>query len=347
MTKIFNNIPSIVASLVAVLLSIGTTTAQERTTRLEYIAKWADVAIEHMEVYGIPASITMAQAVLESSNGNSTLARTANNHFGIKCGGSWDGEWVSHDDDAPDECFRKYDSAEESFEDHAEFLHTRSRYQFLFDYDTDDYTNWAHGLKKAGYATAPTYAEALIRIIEEERLYLLDQRGGRKLWDDYITERLGLNNKPEQAPKANTDTASTTPDQATAYADQGIDPNNFRVSINSHKGYNVYRTNGSFYIVARNDDTYATLAALFDLSEGQLRRFNDASEEDTLTKGDIVYIERKLARWHGNNLMHRATEAVSLKTLAQVYGIRLARLARLNHLKPSAELKKGDTIRLR
>lgn len=318
--------------------------AQTKYTRQEYIAKWADVAIEHMEIYGIPASITMAQAILESGNGNGTLARTANNHFGIKCGSQWTGDKVYHDDDAKGECFRAYPSADESFKDHAEFLHQRSRYQFLFDYDADDYTNWAKGLKQAGYATAPTYAESLIRIIETEKLYLLDRKNGRKLYDDYLAERFAPKEEPKKdEPKKEV----AAPDATQAYADQGIDPNNFRVTINSHMGYNVYRTNSSFYIIAHEGDTYASIAKLFELSPRTLSKFNDAKKEDTLKAGDIVYIERKSSRWYGNNLLHRSTHNESLHLISQIYGIRLKNLAKMNDLDLNAELKAGSTIRLR
>lgn len=318
--------------------------AQTKYTRQEYIAKWADVAIEHMEIYGIPASITMAQAILESGNGNGTLARTANNHFGIKCGSQWTGDKVYHDDDAKGECFRAYPSADESFKDHAEFLHTRSRYQFLFDYATDDYTNWAKGLKQAGYATAPTYAESLIRIIETEKLYLLDRKNGRKLYDDYLAERFAPKEEPK---KEESKKEVAAPDATQAYADQGIDPNNFRVTINSHMGYNVYRTNSSFYIIAHDGDTYTSIAKLFELSPRTLSKFNDAKKEDTLKAGDIVYIERKSSRWYGNNLLHRSTHNESLHLISQVYGIRLKNLAKMNDLDLNAELKAGSTIRLR
>lgn len=323
--------------------------AQQTYTRLEYIAKWADVAIEQMEIYGIPASITMAQAIVESGNGNGELARMANNHFGIKCGNEWEGDKVYHDDDATGECFRAYTSAEESFADHAEFLHKRPRYEFLFEYDADDYVSWAKGLKQAGYATAPTYAESLIRVIETEKLYLLDQKNGRKLYDEHVAELLGLSAKPKEPTTElkEEETKQEVDDITTAYADAGIDPNNFRVTINSHRGYNVYRTNGSHYIIAHEGDSYASIAKLFELSPRLLRSFNDAAKDATIAKGDVVYIERKASRWQGNNLMHHSSHDESLRQLSQIYGIRLKSLAKLNKLDSNAELKVGDTIRLR
>ena len=337
---------SIRKAIVCLLLicSCSTLMAQQKITRGEYIAQWADVAIEHMEIYGIPASITMAQAIVESGCGNSVLARTANNHFGIKCGNSWTGEKVYHDDDAKGECFRAYASAEESFADHAEFLNGRARYQFLFNYATDDYENWAKGLKQAGYATAPTYAEGLIRVIESERLYLLDRKNGRKLYDDYVAEKLGLN-----APQSETEPEPQPQpaDQALAYADRGIDPNNFRVTINSHYGYNVYLTNGSNYIIAREGDTYSSIGKLFELSVGMLRKFNDAAKGTEPQAGDIVYIERKASRWRGSNLIHIVEEGEDLRLLSQVYGVRLKSLLKLNHLSLDAKLESGTTLRLR
>lgn len=141
----------------------------------EYIDMYKDLAIDNMREYKIPASIKMAQAILESGSGNGRLAREAHNHFGIKCKNTWTGKSVRHTDDAPDECFRMYDSTEESFKDHSEFLAYRPYYKKLFTLDPSDYVGWAKGLKQAGYATDPKYAEKLISIIERYELYELDK----------------------------------------------------------------------------------------------------------------------------------------------------------------------------
>lgn len=333
--------------LTAAALCLCTTLfAQQKITRDEYIAQWADVAIEQMEEYGIPASITMAQAIVESGSGNGVLARTANNHFGIKCGGVWKGEVVYHDDDAAGECFRSYETARESFDDHAEFLNTRSRYQFLFDYAADDYVNWAKGLKQAGYATAPTYAESLINVIESERLYLLDQKNGRQLYDDYVAEKLGLNKPQEEVVEPQLNDEGLV-DQTLAYADKSIDPNNFRVTINSHYGYNVYLTNGANYVIAREGDTYKSIGRLFDMPQKMLRKFNDVSSEAELKAGDIVYIERKASRWRGNNLIHRTESGESLHLISQIYGISLKGLMKLNRIPKGKECEEGTALRLR
>jgi hypothetical protein len=142
-------------------------------SRSEYIATWKLVAIEQMKLYKIPASITLAQGILESGNGNSKLAREGKNHFGIKCH-EWQGDKMFMDDDAKKECFRVYKDAKDSYQDHSDFLKKHKRYEFLFDYKSTDYKDWAKGLKDAGYATNPQYAESLIKIIEEEKLYEFD-----------------------------------------------------------------------------------------------------------------------------------------------------------------------------
>lgn len=144
----------------------------------EYIDRFKGISIAEMNQYGIPASITLAQGLLESGNGNGTLARVANNHFGIKCNTDWKGKTILQDDDAKGECFRVYNTPEESFRDHSEFL-KRKRYSSLFELDKDDYKGWAYGLKQAGYATNPKYAELLISLIERYQLDQYDRKEGK------------------------------------------------------------------------------------------------------------------------------------------------------------------------
>ncbi|MBQ5353444.1 MAG: glucosaminidase domain-containing protein, partial [Alistipes sp.] len=165
----------------AILASL-TSTALARQTHEEYIERYKSIAVAHMERYGIPASITMAQGILESDAGNSALSLSSNNHFGIKCKKNWTGRKVYHDDDAKGECFRAYPSVEESYQDHAEFLDSSPRYDSLFSYPSNDYRSWARGLKAAGYATAPDYAERLVAIIEKYNLHLLDQQDGDAIY---------------------------------------------------------------------------------------------------------------------------------------------------------------------
>jgi hypothetical protein len=327
-----------------------------KLTPEEYIYKWRNIAVEHMEIYGIPASITMGQAILESGYGNGYLARVANNHFCIKCKGSWTGATITHADDDPNDCFRVYETAEDSFRDHADFLNSGSRYDFLFAYDADDYKNWAKGLKKAGYATAPDYADRLIGVIERYNLHLLDKRNGIKQYDEYIAKRADVDLsalKESTKPKLDLPEAPVTPaeeathrDIATAYADSGIDPNNFRVTINAHQGYNVYLTNRSHYVVAKKGDTYEKLAKLFAVSARNLRRFNDVDRKAQLEEGDIVYIERKLPSWMGEELLHTVKDGETLHDISQLYGVRLKSLSKQNTMRSNAPLTVGRTIRI-
>lgn len=333
-----------------------------KLTPQEYIYKWRATAVEHQELYGIPASITMGQAILESGFGNGYLARVANNHFCIKCKSSWTGPTITHADDRPDDCFRVYESGEASFHDHAEFLSEGKRYEFLFAYDDDDYKNWAKGLKKAGYATAPDYAERLISTIERYHLYLLDGKDGIAAYDKYIAKEMGLD--PVALAAQNEAKTTKTPvaesgdavveessikesDMTLAYADKGIDPNNFRVTINSHHGYNVYLTNGAHYIVAKQGDSFAKIGELFQINAQTLRKFNDLKGNAEPMAGDVVYIERKLSRWGGNDMLHTVSEGETLHFIAQLYGIRLQQLSKLNRVRENATLSQGQTIRLR
>ena len=163
------------------LLGILSLQAQTRNKQYEeYIKKYRDIAVEEMKKYHIPASITLAQGLLESGAGQSTLARKSNNHFGIKCGSDWRGKTVRHDDDERNECFRAYKHPKQSYEDHSKFLVSRPRYASLFKLKITDYKGWARGLKKAGYATNPRYAEQLIGIIELYDLDKYDKKGGLK-----------------------------------------------------------------------------------------------------------------------------------------------------------------------
>lgn len=171
---------SVLIAFVLFLILPASVAAQTRNAAFEsYIDKYKDMAISQMNKYHIPASITLAQGLLESDAGRSTLAVEGNNHFGIKCHSDWTGKTLYHDDDRASECFRKYQNPSASFEDHSIFLASGKRYEFLFAFDQTDYKSWAYGLKKAGYATSPTYATNLIRIIETYELYQYDGKNGK------------------------------------------------------------------------------------------------------------------------------------------------------------------------
>ncbi len=312
------------------LAAVGGAVGQTRQTRQEYISRYKDIAIEHMEIYGIPASITMAQGILESDCGNSNLSKSSNNHFGIKCKSNWTGRTVRHDDDEANECFRAYDSVEDSYMDHAEFLDNSVRYDSLFAYSSSDYKSWARGLKAAGYATAPHYATLLVKIIEDEQLFLLDRDNGGALYADRHQQQ------QEEAQK----------EEAASYGD--IDPNNFEVTINAHKGYNIMRRNGLYYTRAKVGDSIESLAEIFSISKGNLRRFNDLDKEAKLAEGDIIYIERKKSAWEQDRAeTHIVKEGETLHSISQEYGVKFNALRRLNDMKRKDKVKINQTIKIK
>ena len=322
-----------------VLLTVLPAQAQVRQTREEYINKYKKIAVAHMERYGIPASITMAQGILESDCGNSWLSQASNNHFGIKCKRNWTGDVVYYDDDEKGECFRSYPSVEASYQDHAEFLDSQPRYDSLFVYPADDYRSWARGLKAAGYATAPDYAQRLCRIIEETQLYLLDRPQGEALYAARNRSRA------EQAVEGFEAGSSVNP--LTPVNEERIDPDDFRVTINAYKGYNIYVTNGVNYILAHDGDTFEKISRDFRISARNLRKFNDVSKNAQPVANEVIYIGRKKKRWDGNVLLHTVREGETLWSLGQSYGIRTKSLARLNKLKEGDALTPGTTIKIR
>lgn len=310
-----------------------------RQTREEYVDRYKSIAVAQMERYGIPASITMAQGILESDCGNSWLSLQSNNHFGIKCKRNWTGEKIYYDDDAKGECFRCYPSVEASYHDHAEFLDSQPRYDSLFAYSPTDYKSWARGLKAAGYATAPDYAHRLVRIIEENRLYLLDQPDGERL---YAASRAGGLTDPERW------FADQSSMEVTAGGSSTIDPDNYRVTINAHNGYNVYQTNGVHYVLAKESDTFENIGRKFRLSARNLRKFNDLKDKKAQPMTDeAVYIERKKKRWEGNARTHVCREGETAYSIGQSYGVRTRSIEKLNRLKPGSVLEEGQQIRIK
>lgn len=297
-------------------LASGNTFSPETVfTRQQYISLYQDLAIRDMERFGIPASITMAQAILESESGNSKLAREANNHFGIKCHKEWTGETYIMDDDKKDECFRKYKSAQESYDDHSNFLRTRERYAFLFDYGSTDYKGWAHGLKKAGYATNPQYAEKLIKIIEENGLDKLD----KKILIESITQAPAL--KPNKPPVKESTSSE--------------------VMLSA----NVKTINSVPYILAKRSDTFLKIAKQHEMMLWQITKYNDADKVTSLKEGDIVYLKPK--RRKAMEDFHIVKEGETMRMISQYYGVKMKFLYRYNGMEPDALPRAGDKIFLR
>jgi len=278
-------------------------------TRKEYIDTYKELAIKEMHRSGIPASITLAQGLLESGEGNSSLARTANNHFGIKCHG-WKGKSVKHDDDEKGECFRKYKSVEESYRDHSDFLMNGSRYKDLFNIPSDDYKAWARGLKKAGYATSPTYADALIRIIEENKLYQYDRE---------IKAGKEPGHKIREAHEDHTFAG----------------------------GRKVHYNNRIKYVIAREGDSFYSLSEELDLFEWQLPKYNDLPERKIFSEGEIVYLQPKRNRAEAGINMHVVEAGETLQSISQKYGIKLSKLAERNLISADSIPLPGTVLLLR
>lgn len=276
-----------------------------------YINQYRDLAIQQMLRYNIPASITLAQGLLESGAGNSELAARSNNHFGIKCHG-WTGRKSYHDDDDTQECFRAYDNVYESFEDHSVLLSTQPRYSSLFSLSKTDYKGWARGLKKCGYATSPTYAQKLIGIIE---LYKLHEYDRATKYDRFMEQR----------------TYKDTP------------------AAKGGMAHPIHAYNKNYYIVAREGDTFKSIGEELGLSYRKIAKYNERDKRDKLTAGEIIYLKKKQKKAEKvyKDRPHVVKAGDSMYSIAQYYGIRLKSLYRKNGLSPDYRIKVGDRLRVR
>ena len=256
----------------------------------------------------IPASITLAQGLLESGAGKSLLTVSSNNHFGIKCNNGWTGRRFYKDDDIKDDCFRVYDNARESFEDHSKFL-LRPRYQSLFSLKITDYKGWARGLKACGYATNPQYADKLIGLIELYGLYEYDYA---KTYDRFIATHSGANTSGHYA------------------------------------NHRIYYRNKNYYLVANGGETFQTLAEEVGERYRKWAKYNERDKKDVLSKGDIIYMEKKRSKAEKmyKNQPHVVRANESLYDIAQLYGIRLKYLYKKNGLPLDYVPRPGDRLRV-
>jgi hypothetical protein len=301
--------------IILLFIFIGFAT-RAQMSREQYIQRYQLLAIEEMGRSGIPASIKMAQAVLESGNGNSQLSRNSNNHFGIKCKSNWRGQRVYHDDDEKGECFRKYKSVEESYIDHTNFLMGNPRYAFLFTLAPDDYKGWAKGLKDAGYATARHYEKSLIKIIEDHQLYRLDQK--------QTIRPLLANSKSPALNKGMSDKMIINPFN-----------NRKKVTINNLEA-----------VVAREGDTYEILAQSLGIEAWELYNFNDQGSGYKPQPNEVVYIEQKHRRASKNQEVHTVSVGETMHFISQMYGLKLKPLYRRNRMKPGEQPQTGEVIYL-
>ena len=296
---------------VTFLFAVLSAKVQPNSAYRGYISRYKELAIHQMLKYKIPASITLAQGLIESGAGNSRLTRESNNHFGIKCHG-WKGRKVYHNDDARNECFRAYPSAYQSYEDHSKFLVNSPRYSRLFKLRITDYKGWARGLKACGYATNPRYANMLIDIIEA---YDLNQYDKAKRYDKKIIELLLK--------------GSAT--------DDGFQ-------------HRIYKNNKLYYVIARDGDTFKLLGKEFGESYRKLAKYNERDKRDELHEGEIIYLQKKRTKADKKykNYSHYVSAGESMYSISQLYGIRLKNLYKINKLDPKTYVMKvGDRLKVR
>lgn len=271
-----------------------------------YIDLYKDLAIEEMIRYKIPASITLAQGLLESAAGRSELARKGNNHFGIKCHG-WTGRKTYHDDDESNECFRAYENVAQSFEDHSKFLARQNRYSRLFKLSIKDYKGWAKGLKACGYATNPRYADKLIEIIE---LYELHKYDNANHYDKFISKHSST---------GNTSLGRLHP---------------------------IYKYNKNYYIIARAGDTFKSIGEEINISYKKIAKYNERDRNDKLIPGEVIFLKEKQKKADKafKNRFHIVKAGESMYSISQYYGIRLKYLYKKNNLDANYQIKVGDKL---
>lgn len=301
---------------------------------MDYIEKYKDVAMREMQEHKIPASITLAQGLLESGNGNSELAKKSNNHFGIKCHKDWTGKRTYHDDDEKGECFRVYESPEDSYRDHSVFLKKGQRYAFLFDLEITDYKGWAKGLKKAGYATLPVYANVLIKLIEDYNLTQYDQivvKGKFKYKKDNKTTR-------QQGNKSKGDNDIVyTPFKITESEVVGKTPD----------GRYIRENNNVKFIYAREGETIYYLADMLCIYDYQIVKYNELGKRRTLKDNEIIYIEPKKRKAMRRYKYHTIQKGETLSYVSRLYAVKLKSLYKMNDMDENTILHVGDNIRLR
>lgn len=316
--------------LVFLSLFLVRAAAFSQTPQQVYIRAYSDLAVQEMYRSGVPASITLAQGMLESGNGLSELAVKGNNHFGIKCHNNWKGERIFHDDDKKGECFRKYKDVELSYRDHSDFLRYRDRYKFLFDLELTDYKGWANGLRKAGYATDPSYPKKLIKLIEEYRLYEYDMKPAHR------NESQDEEQVPVRPP-----VSPSQMEQPKRMSESQREYFHFPVSRE------MYSQNGVPFVYSVEGETYKSIAKAYGLFFKEILKFNDLDSSQPLRPGTVVYLQAKKKKAAKGIDMHFIDSNESLWDISQRYAVRLSSIYRINSFSPSYVPRSGDCIRLR
>ena len=320
--------------VVVLFFSSMTVFAQSSADILSYINKYKDIALDQEKQYGIPATITLAQGILESGAGRSGLTRNANNHFGIKAFGGWTGPIYQAWDDEPNKSrFRVYSSAAESFRDHSLFLKNNSRYRSLFSKSVYDYRGWAIGLQKAGYATATTYAMALIGFIDSYKLYNLN--GGVKL---RAGKTVVITRKATATQKATFDASCQADDNELSEEEEAV--------ANAVKRY-VVDINDVRCTILYPGMTLSSISMKYDIPKEKLLEYNEVASEKDIHEGDIVFIAKKKNKYTGAQDFYRVKKGDTLYGISQEFGIKYANLAKMNNKDIFSQLKEGEKIQLK
>jgi hypothetical protein len=287
----------------------------------EYISTYKNVAVAEMKRSGIPASVTLAQGILETEHGNSELVKKSNNHFGIKCKSDWTGESVRHTDDAPNECFRKYSNAADSYKDHSDYLKTSPRYASLFQLNISDYKGWAYGLKRAGYATNPRYPQIVISNIEKYNLQQYDTV------TTYMANDIGIEKSIED---------ESVVKNATLVSDNEEIKNALKANSKFNKLKALYASKGTSLLA---------IATAADIDLIKLLDYNDLTIDGLLKEDQLIYLEKKNKQ--GNRNFSISLQNETLYDAAQNNGVQLKSLMLLNNMSENEVLKRGAKIKLR
>lgn len=324
-------------------LGIGLQAQTER--EIEYVQKHAFLAVAEMEAYKIPASITLAQGIIETGGGQSRLAEQAKNHFGIKCKKEWTGASITHDDDAIGECFRKYNSVEESYRDHSLFLAERPFYKKLFELELTDYKGWAHGLKRAGYATNPRYGHILISKIEGLNLQEFDKISTNQVYDKLVSLYGSVDRKivdPHYkedevlVAKEEPIIPKTTPEtRSMEVPKREISP---RARVQRHPI-------GREYIVVNKGETLSQIARTYNTDVDKLMNYNELERPEELRSGQYLFFNNKRNR--GPKKFYTVQPGENMYMIAQKNGIKLNQLLRRNRVDETYKPEVGEVLYLR
>ena len=358
----------IIIALLCLLISLHVSAQYTEEDIARYIDQYKELAILKMYQYKIPASITLAQGVFESACGTSRLARDGKNHFGIKCHKEWTGDTVKIDDDALQECFRKYERVEDSYNDHSQFLISRPRYAGLFQLDVMDYKAWARGLKAAGYATNPKYADRLIDLIERFNIAQWDTLCQQRAENNWFTEEniawaeaqvaayQGTGYRIQDTGDKRQITEENTKPQEGASSNIGRQPTRTRVFTAEANQYpkvkypfterTVYVNNRVYFVIASEGDSYDSIAQEVQDSEKNIRRYNDIeNEQQQPMAGEVVYIGMKAKA--GKEKKHEVSAGETLRYIAQKYGVQLNSIFKYNNLNENSVIHPNDIILLK